>query len=442
MKEIKFNNTTIQKTEEELQGIFNSITKEKKLGCIDIGATLGPTFIKPFCKKNLYTDACKDNCIHLDNAACNIPLLKTNLLNNKTIFASDLSTASTEQLNLTNSWDIGTYELVFEVIENADSCTLYGTCLGKNNDESKTSQTYSYKITVKREPTITTTILSPKELAFDKENEVKLKIIAKDNIPFIESQDKNDNQVPILDLTNTKWLSLTDSQPRPILEVTSSGIDSEDPSKYFFEITTKIQPKILNKIEFEIPVHFPKDYFNPEGINDRVARFSLKTNASFNTDIIYPDDKTIVTDKTIVKSEIARPENLENDLILFNNCKRSTINYGVITNNNSQTITIETKSQSDKTNKKLESLGNKEQSKIIFNNTINFNLKNTESFKNIFLDGSIFGLFELFGEYSTSCNKRSTSYSGKSKKYILLDNILRVKAKCKRLKCRIFKNPE
>ncbi len=426
LKELKYNNKVIEKSQDELNNILNSLIYQKTLGCVDISAIGGITLTKIFCAKALNANACMDNCVHVDGSVCNIPIFYSNTLNTNT---NQYFNPEKNLLDPKSQWDIGSYEFLFEVNENKDSCTNYGTCLGKNNAENKTSQTYTYTIEVKRDPSIKTKIINSEDLSYDSDNEINVQITAIDDLPFINSSNNEEKRTPILDLEKIQWEGLANPKSAPQAQITSQTINPKNPKEYIFELRIKINPQSFNKINFEIPVYFPGDYYNPQGINNLSATFTLKVNTSLSADITYPENGTIITNKTNIQSEVILPSNTEGNFFT-SKCKNNLIHFGILTNNSTQVQSIE-----NTLGKKLESFGIVNNSKYKFNNILNFNLKNILKFKPSFLNGNIFGPLRLFGEYSTSCSSQTINYTGKSKTYILLDNITLVKTKCKGLGC-------
>ena len=371
-----------------------------KLGCTDAYAT-----------------ACRNTCVHLDGPVCNYPILISNKLNDLT------SGLQTNDLDLLKVWDIGKYKLDFEIKENPDACTLYGTCLGQNANDKATTKTYSFEITIKRDPEVKTEIPKDLKLEFDTEKEISFKVTAIDNLPFTTSRK------PALDLGNKIWNGNI-SPASPDIQIISESINPNDPTKYIFELKTKLKPNSLKKIDLEIPVIFPTDIFNPDGIKVQAKLTFNKILANFASEIISPDNGTLLTDKQIITSQVVKPDNLTGGLNPFDNCNKSVINYGIKTPESEEIKPIGKKSLNTNI-EKVGSKGNKYISKIEFKDLLNFNLKNINEFKNDFLSGNIFGPIELYSEYSTSCSDKNLEYTGAPKTYTLIDYLKIIKGTCK-----------
>ena len=281
-----------------------------------------------------------------------------------------------------------------------------------------------------REPKVE--IVLPKEykkLKFNIDNEVKFKVIAKDNLPFNLST--TNNRKPTLDLSKTIWTGLAKSQTtelNPEIKIVSEQVDPNDPRNYVFDLTTNIQPKSLNKIELEIPAIFPRDIFNPEGIIIS-KKITLKVNATFDAEIVSPPNGSIIKDIVKVTSKVTKPKELEGNLSLFTNCKGSVIYYGIRPHNTTEIKTF--RFVSKKGEKQIPKSKGKEQVDVLtFEDKLNLNLKTSNEYEKSFLDGSIFGPIELYGEYSTLCNPENIDFTGEPKTYVLLDHPEILQGKC------------
>ena len=410
----------------DITASLNNISRQAIDKCFNIQG-FGIQYKKPDCNYDSLADLnhCFDACTRLDGHICNAEIINTTPVNKyqKDIALFDTSLSNSDLLK---QWDIGSYELKFTINSSQDSLSLYGTNLGKNSNNPLTSQIFTYKINVIRKPDIKTEIAqASKKLKFDEGNEIRFKVIVSDNIQFTQERK------PKLDLQNKKWTGLIEPAS-PIIEVISETIDSNDPRKYVFELKTNLKPKSLKKIDLEIPVLFPPDYFNPTGINYPVKITFGKIEGSFAAEITSPADGTFITGKTNISSTVTKPQNLQDGLNLFNNCKKSVINYGIKTFENENIIPIASKPL-EVNPIKIASKGKDLIEQIDFKDLLNFNLKNVIGFKDDFLSGSIFGPIELYGEYSTACTDKNLEYNSTPKALTLFDYLRIIKAKCKHL---------
>lgn len=393
----------------DITSAFSTISNEPINMCFQFTPSLScnDAYAKP--------EKCLNACFKLDGLACDVGVFETKKLNNYSGISSD------PNFDLTKQWDIGHYELKFTIFENPASCSNYGTCLGKEFDPI-TSETYTYLIDVVREPKIIKSKESNNKLLFKKDNEITLKFTLKDNLSFNISA----NRVPLIDLQNALWTGLGDIKPN--LELISGEINSNDPREFIYTIKTSIHPKSLDPVILEVPVTFPSDYFNPNGIKDFV-KFNFKVIADLGAEIVSPATGEVITkDKTLlVTSKVKKPAHLVGNLPEFNNCGKSTINYKIETSDSSSRLLEKITPQGKK--EKVQSLGVDQADSRVFKNKLNFNLKNI--FKKDFLNGEIFGPIELFGEYSTKCAEKNIIFDGNPNTYILFDNSRLEKTKCK-----------
>ncbi|MBI2996229.1 MAG: hypothetical protein HYY52_05930, partial [Candidatus Melainabacteria bacterium] len=390
--------------------------------CIDI-QSYGVQYKKLNCTdSSADTYHCKDACTILDGHICNVNIFSTGKELNKYQSYSSLFNPAKDILDITKGWDVGHYDLRLTINENQDSCFTYGTCLGKNPNEQITSETYTYSIDVIREPNISYPDSQNLKLLYDKDNEITFKFIAKDNLPFNLSS----NRVP--EVGTPVWSSIEEDFTPEEITILSKSIDPNDPRNYIVELKTNIHPKSLNKLNLKIPVIFPSDYFNSEGIQ-KEASFTFNILANLQAEIVSPSLGTLLGgNKTLlVTSKVKKPEDLTNEFPDFNNCAKSTINFQIETVNK-EVKTLEIISPKGKA-EKIESKGVDEPGGRIFKNNLNFNLKNI--FRKDFLSGNIFGPIKLYGEYSTFCNTKNITFDGDPKTYILLDNPRIIKGNCK-----------
>ncbi len=350
----------------------------------------------------------------LDGPSPNTNIIYRSSLLNQKDFTKSLFNTTTNK-NIASAWELGNHNIKFNV---GVTSPTGGVSLVKLNDPTdiSTQLEQNYNIEITRPVEVLKSILSPEITLLNNYTNYTATIKVKDFLTF-NNLDRNIKL--LLDQTTlTKpQNSKTEIENLKLIEnsyVVNSNNDRLASVNISFNLKPDILPSKDEKYELTVPIQLAPDSKHINGYLTK-AKIEIPVQGEFPAIIETPTEGEIVTSQNITSAKLLGAANN------INTFEKQNV-YFALSIGEKDLVKIKANSGNEQIIRITEQ--NKINEDISFEAKVPFDLLTLSDFKDLFLTGEAFGPIELYSTYTNA--KNNTSFNGKPKKLLLLDNPLPV----------------